>query len=372
LNHRNAEISLHINDDLVDLKKSLEVSGEVDRNIQDFDSNPPNYVAEIRRSVVVLVRLRGYSQPGMKNKPFLVPRLRIHLAFDGSDHAMVAAQFVSDLPLPRHSRITILGVVQSGQSRYESNLSTALMQAEKILGRKAVETESVLLYGHVAKQLIEYGNEHRPDLMILGAKGPHATLRILLGGVSQQVVQHAHWPVLVARAPYHGLRRVLLATDGSPNTRLAAEYLAQFPLPLHAEIQVVHAQPLLLEELDRFAYNKGPIAYLAPSMPLMADRPTASHRAELYKQRGRVILAEARGILEAAGHKAKGIILDGDPASQILEYSELRGIDLIVAGSRGLSAIEGWWWGSVSRKLVHYAHSSVLFVRTDTEDTSPE
>jgi nucleotide-binding universal stress UspA family protein len=107
-------------------------------------------------------------------------------------------------------------------------------------------------------------------------------------------------------------------------------------------------------------------------MPLMADRPTASHRDELQKQRGRIILAEAKGILEAAGHKSKGIILDGDPASQILEYSELKGVDLIIVGSRGLSPIVGWWWSSVSRKLVHYAHSSVLIVRSDAENTNPE
>ena len=316
-----------------------------------------------------MARLRGYSLPDMNNKSSLVPSFRIHLAVDGSEHAMAATQLVSDLPLPRHSRITILGVVSPGQSRYESKMRAALMQAEKILGRKAVDTESVLLYGHAAKQLIEYGSEHRPDLMVIGAKGLYATLKILLGGLAQQVVEQAHWPVLVTRTPYRGLRRVLLAADGSQNCRLAAEYLAQFPLPPHAEIQVVHAQPVLAEA-ETLVHSMGPIAYLAPSMPLLADRPAASHQLELQKQKGRAILAETRRLLEVAGQKSKGIILEGDPASQILAYSELRGIDLIVAGSRGLSAIEGWWWGSVSRKLVHYAHSSVLFVRTDSEDNN--
>ncbi len=334
-----------------------------------FNQNPPNCVEEIRSSVVAMARLRGYSLPDMNNKSSLVPSFRIHLAVDGSEHAMAATQLVSDLPLPRHSRITILGVVPPGQSRYESKMRAALMQAEKILGRKAVETESVLLYGHAAKQLIEYGSEHRPDLMVIGAKGLYATLKILLGGLAQQVVEQAHWPVLVTRTPYRGLRRVLLAADGSQNCRLTAEYLAQFPLPPHAEIQVVHAQPVLAET-ETLVHSMGPIAYLAPSMPLPPARPAASHQPELQKQKGRTILAETRRILEVAGHKSKGIILEGDPASQILAYSELRGIDIIVAGSRGLSAIEGWWWGSVSRKLVHYAHSSVLFVRTDSEDNN--
>jgi nucleotide-binding universal stress UspA family protein len=295
----------------------------------------------------------------------------IQLAVDGSEYSTAATQLVSGLSLLPHSRITILGVVPPGQSRYESKLNLALMQAEKVLGRKAVETESVLLYGHVARQLIEYGSEHRPDLMVIGAKGLYATLKILLGGVAHQVVEHARWPVLVTRTPYLGLRRLLLAADGSPNSRLAAEYLAQFPLSPLTEIHVVHAQPIL-PEVQAITPALGPIAYLTPSISFRADRPTASHEAELQKQKGRAILAETRRILEPAGHKTRGFILDGDPASQILAYSQSRGIDLIVAGSRGLSAIEGWWWGSVSRKLVHYAHSSVLFVRTESEDSNLE
>ena len=307
----------------------------------------------------------------MNNKSSLVPPFRIQLAVDGSDHSMAAAQLVSDLPLPLHSRITILGVVPPGQSRYESKLSSALMQAERTLGRNAAETESVLLYGHAAKQLIEYGSEHRPDLMVIGAKGLYATLKILLGGVAHQVVEHARWPVLVVRTPYRGLRRVLLATDGSQNCRLAAQYLAQFPLPEQTEIQVLHVQALL-EEPKVFAQGMGPFAYFGPSMPFPTDPAFTSSKAELNKQRGRAALAESKRILETAGCKPRGFITDGDPASQILAHSEQQGIDLIVAGSRGLSAIEGWWWGSVSRKLVHYAHSSVLFVRTDPEDNHAE
>lgn len=318
-----------------------------------------------------MARVRVYSQSDMSNKSSLLPSFQIQLAVDGSEHAMAATQLVSDLPLPRNSRITILGIVPPGQSLYESKIRAALMRSEKILGRKAVETESVLLYGHAAKQLIAYGSEHHPDLMVIGAKGVYATLKILLGGLAQQVVEQARWPVLVTRTPYHGLRRVLLATDGSQNGRLAAEYLAQFPLPPYAEIQVVHAQPLLAEA-EAFPRTMGPIAYLAPSMPLLADRPTVSRQVDLRKQKERTILADTRRILEAEGHKSKGVILEGDLASQILAYSELRGIDLIVAGSRGLSAIEGWWWGSVSRKLMHYAHSSVLVVRTDSEDNHAE
>lgn len=284
---------------------------------------------------------------------------------------MAAVQMLSDLPLPPGSRITILSVLTTGQSPGEEMLRAAMENAKKALSKGQVETESVLLSGHVAKELIEYGRKQRPNLMVIGAKGLYATLKILLGGVAHQVVEQARWPVLVVRTPYRGLRRVLLATDGSQNCHQAAQYLAQFPLPEQTEIQILHVQALI-DEPKVFAQGMGSFAYLGPSMPIPIDPPFTARKAELSKQRGRAALAESKRFLESAGRKPRGFITDGDPASQILAHSEQQGIDLIVAGSRGLSAIEGWWWGSVSRKLVHYAHSSVLFVRTDSEDNHAE
>jgi nucleotide-binding universal stress UspA family protein len=295
----------------------------------------------------------------------------IQLAVDGSDYAGVATRLVNDLPLRPHSQVTILGVVPPGQSRYESRLRGTLRQTEKALGRKAIETRTVLLYGHAAKQLIAYGSDDRPDLMVIGASEFYATLKILLGGVAHEVVEGARWPVLVARAPYHGLRRVLLATDGSQGGRLAAEYLAYFPLPEQTEIQVVHVQPLLAEA-ELAAFGMRPFGYGASWASPLMDAKATSDQAKLHEQKGRAILAETRRILETASHRLTSFIMDGDPASQILAYSQAREIDLIVAGSRGLRAVEGWWWGSVSRKLVRYSDSSMLFVRTEAEDQNLE
>jgi len=53
----------------------------------------------------------------------------------------------------------------------------------------------------------------------------------------------------------------------------------------------------------------------------------------------------------------------GDAATEIIRYARDNEVDLIIAGSRGLSQVRGWLLGSVSRKLVHYAPCSVLVVR---------
>ena len=53
----------------------------------------------------------------------------------------------------------------------------------------------------------------------------------------------------------------------------------------------------------------------------------------------------------------------GDAATEILRYAREKQVDLLVAGSRGLSQVRGWLMGSVSRKLVYHASSAVLIVK---------
>jgi nucleotide-binding universal stress UspA family protein len=308
------------------------------------------------------------------NKKFSSPQpFQIQLAVDGSEYSTAAAHLLSDLPFPLGTSITLLGVVTPGRPPDESMLHEAMEAAKKILKKDGIDVKAVLLFGHAAKQLIEYGREHRPDLMVIGAKGLYATLKILLGGIAHQVVEHADWPVLVMRTPYHGLRRVLLATDGSQNCRLAAQYLAEFPLPERTEVQVLHVQPLY-PAIEAYEYAGLPIGYWGPAMISMTPDPaelrSIARQQQLDQQKGRVILAETKNILQRAGRKLATLLVRGDPASAILTHSQAQNVDLIVAGSRGLSALAGWWWDSVSRKLVHYAHCSVLFVRTNSEDNN--
>jgi nucleotide-binding universal stress UspA family protein len=127
---------------------------------------------------------------------------------------MAATELVRDLLLPPDSEITIVGVVTRGRPPDEDTLQDAIAEAEKVLARSGVETRATLLQGHAAKKIIEYSSEHRPDLMVMGAKGKglFAILEILLGGTAHQVVENARWPVLLVRTPYRGLKRVLLTT----------------------------------------------------------------------------------------------------------------------------------------------------------------
>jgi len=66
--------------------------------------------------------------------------------------------------------------------------------------------------------------------------------------------------------------------------------------------------------------------------------------------------------------KAQGIHTDfhvrvGHPGQQIVDFAGELGVDLIVMGHRGRSAIERWLVGSVAKVVIDHANCPVLIVR---------
>ncbi|HEX7974695.1 MAG TPA: universal stress protein [Anaerolineales bacterium] len=303
----------------------------------------------------------------MFDTPQLQHPLNIMLAIDGSEHSRAAISLLCDLPLPANSTITALAVLDPQHTAKRMTLMAILDETQSILQGKGVEVATGILHGSPAGALTKFADDNRPDLIVMGAKGLRATLGILLGGVSQQMVEYARWPVLVVRAPYTGLKRVLLVTDGSDYSRQALDYLAQFSLPAQAEVHVLHVLPPL-PSLD-LAARAWPVG--ADILPAMVTQSSEEIRAweKEEESEGQGLLDRTLAALRAAGINAEGHMQRGDAATEIIEFVKLHSIDLIVAGSRGLSQMEGWLLGSVSRKLLHYSGCSVLVVKGEPKNS---
>jgi nucleotide-binding universal stress UspA family protein len=281
----------------------------------------------------------------------------ILLADDGSDHARTAIQLLLKLPLPPEAHITVLWVFGSQQATESFSLEAAVNESCTLLRDKGFRADPELLLGYPAEKIIEYADQHHPDLIVLGAKGLRATLGILLGGVAQQVIEYASCPVLVVRAPLKRLRRILLVVDGSPNSQHAAEYMAQFPFPDQTDLRVMHVlPPQYLTVVAEMPYG------IPGEQPSMISEEIAHQRATEDND-GHRLLTHMTEILATSHLQVKTVLKRGDAASEIIAYVKHNQIDLIVAGSRGLSRMRSWLLGSVSRKLVHYSGCSVLIVR---------
>lgn len=137
--------------------------------------------------------------------------------------------------------------------------------------------------------------------------------------------------------------RILLAVDGSDHalhaTRKAAE-LARLMKP--KELRVV------------VAYDPIPLYLGEPNMQVVITNRKGDAEEVLNAA------IKELGELPCEMHTE---ILEGDPASAIIEVAKVRNSDVIVMGSRGLGRLAGLLLGSTSQKVVSHAPCPVLIVR---------
>jgi nucleotide-binding universal stress UspA family protein len=288
-----------------------------------------------------------------------ISKFQILLADDGSEHARAAVSLLADLNLPQPCSVHALRVLTPLQAAEHIAIESALEITRKMLERKGMNADAELLLGYPAEKIIEYAEECKPDLIVLGAKGLRSTLGILLGGVAQQVVEYAACPVLITRAPYNGLSRILVASDGSESSMRAVEFLGNFSALSSSNVEVIHVlppPPLPIGVVEPMFMD------LTPIEPWEVNEEEAGRRKK-EEDDGQVLLNRCCQILKDKGITAEGVLKRGDAATEIIDHVKTSKVDLIVTGSRGLSQLRSWLMGSVSRKLVHYSGCSTLVVR---------
>lgn len=284
------------------------------------------------------------------------------LAVDGSEHAYAAIQLLRSLPLSGDCRIHALSVLIPRQAQFATSFTQILEQTQAAFAGSAAEVHTELIAGYPAEVITQYAAERQADLIVMGAKGLRATLGILLGGTAQQVMEHAPCPSLIVRAPFGGLKRVLLVLDESEHARRAQDYLQNFALPQETQVDVLHVlQPTYPREILSQSWPPG----LDLAVPLVSEELEAELRRqeEEEERKGKTLLEEGARALQARGIPTESFLKRGDAATKIIEHATERKCDLIVAGARGRGGLERLLLGSVSRKLIHYAPCSVLITR---------
>ena len=135
------------------------------------------------------------------------------------------------------------------------------------------------------------------------------------------------------------MKQILVATDGSENSRAALEEAVELAAAADAKLTIVYVR-------------HGPLPVLGDPVYQRSLSAELGHANE--------VLAIAAGLARTAGVEAEGEVLEGDPAKRIVELARARDAELIVVGSRGLGALSGTLLGSVSRDVLHHADRPVL------------
>ena len=137
---------------------------------------------------------------------------------------------------------------------------------------------------------------------------------------------------------------ILVPVDGSDNSYKALDTALILSEKLGSNITVLH----VMEQV--------PITHIESEKLL-------SELLEAYKKENQEILSKCSKIASEKGISIKTLLLQGNPASVILDYCKKENFDLVIMGSRGLGKFKQLILGSVSNKIVHHCQCAVLLIR---------
>lgn len=148
--------------------------------------------------------------------------MKILLAVDGSACSDAAVEELAKRPWPPHTEVKVITIVeipapvgmepwavspdyfetmertlrQAGQAVLESTLPKLKTTTEKTL-----KISSEIIQGSPAQVIVDEAESWGADLIVMGSRGLGLWNRLLLGSVSNAVVQHAKCSVEVVRTP---------------------------------------------------------------------------------------------------------------------------------------------------------------------------
>jgi nucleotide-binding universal stress UspA family protein len=291
--------------------------------------------------------------------------MKVVIAIDGSQQSIAAAQFLRRLSTSQNMSVTALSVVQlpdvamtfSDDLLYvgfiEDQEKIAVSNFDKVkacFAGTSVAIEHVMIRGHAGYEIVNFAEEAKTDLIILGSKG-HSTLdRVFLGSVSDYVATHSHCSTLIAR-PALSVKtdadplRVLLAYDGSAPAELAVKQFDQFKWQPNVHVELLVAVPV---------YHVRQHSLLPVTVEIDSKKKIeATESAERTLKQLRTKYPDCNSHVVEAEHVGQ----------KIVEMAKEGNFDLVMVGDTGRSAIARMLLGSVSRYVVHHASQSVWVAR---------
>ena len=280
----------------------------------------------------------------------------ILVATDGTPKAHVALDAAADLAKRSGASLHLMNAFHVapaavyGYSTYigPEDVSEAFAwEARSLLSaeKARVEARGVPVNGEYAEQgpvfdaVTEVAGAVDADLIVVGNRELSGLKGLLVGSASAHVLHNAQRPVLIVRGgpdcwpPKH----VVVGFDRSEASQRAASIAA-------AIARLYDGTALTLVEV------------------VPADNATSIPASELVGKQTR-LETDIERLQASSGQPVTGSVAAGDPADALLARTEgSAGPHLIALGTRGLGPVRRLLLGSVSTRILHAGHTSLLVV----------
>jgi nucleotide-binding universal stress UspA family protein len=319
-------------------------------------------------------------------------KMKILIAYDGSACAEAALDDLQLAGLPGEAEVLVVSVtelwlpapppssfevmelaqgiyVPSDLTRVYSQDAPAVQAAEALANQAASRLRTnfpgwqvaiQIAVGSPKRELLLQADAFKPDLIVVGSHGHSALGRLLLGSVSQGVLNDARGSVRIARGRIEEPNtpvRIVVGVDGSDASSEAVREVASRNWPPGSEVRIIAVTDPLTPTL---------IGSLIPPVGRMVDESNEEDRKWLSE-----LLRKSAEELKDSTLKVSTEIAVGDPRRVLIEKADASGADCIFVGSVGFNnRFERFVLGSVSASVAARAHCSVEVVRRPKNDGS--
>lgn len=139
-------------------------------------------------------------------------------------------------------------------------------------------------------------------------------------------------------------KKILIATDGSLQTRKAVEQGIELAKSVDAKLYAVFV-------IDTSAFDFFPVG------------AAVEKTHELLREEGEKATRAVEEMAKKEGVGAQSEILVGRPAIEIVNFANKNDVDLIVMGTLGKAGLERFLLGSVAEKVIRTSPVPVMVVR---------
>ncbi len=266
---------------------------------------------------------------------------KILLATDGSENTAQATKAAVDISRRRDSEVHLIHVWHDVHTPHAHAFvkSELRRQGREILDEEVKRigemggtvTRAHLREGRTFEEVIKLSDELEADLLLVGSHGYRGVRRMLMGSQSEDIVHHAHRPVLVMRRGENAWppARIVVGDDFSEDARKAAQLAANFGKFFGARMLLVHAVPRLPQASSEAVEAK------------LEDRAGELEDILLQRPQIRIVAGDSAEVLIQAAQESE------EPT-------------LVAVGSRGLGLVGRLRMGSVSTKVIRAALGAVL------------
>ena len=269
--------------------------------------------------------------------------LELARGFEAQLHILHVQILLDDPHLDREQLTQIQRLLETAEAHKKRAL-------EAPADTREVEVHTHLVRGLNAAEVIsETCGELDCDLVVMGTHGRRGLGHLFLGSVTESVVRTAPAPVLTVRPeallPSDGVSRILVPHDFAVQSAEAVRHAGAWALTFDAEVTLYHVvEPVIYPEF-----------YAVDVLP--------------DEMRGRIKERSLEALQKAADDLLPGVnahveVVVGRASEKIVDAAVPDRFDLVVMGTKGLSAVEHLLMGSVAENVLRRCQLPLLAVRS--------